>query len=129
VSSERSEFQLEDASTIRAAENQSIFRTINERVGELNQGATFSEVAEWVCECADMSCTERISMTVAEYKTLRSDGNTFAVLAGHEVPEVEQVVRRTDRYLVVSKRPPGNEIARRLDPRRGSSSGPPADRP
>jgi hypothetical protein len=29
----------------------------------------------------------------------------FAVVPGHEDPEIERVLERTDRYLVVDKRP------------------------
>lgn len=106
-----------EARTVRAAENQSLFRTVNERVDELNRAALFSEVAEWVCECADTSCTERISMTIDEYEAIRSSGNAFAVRPGHELAEVEEVASRTERYLVVSKRSPGANTARALDPR------------
>jgi hypothetical protein len=106
-----------EASAIRAAENQSLFRAVNDRVDELNRQASFSEVTEWVCECADPACTDRLSMTVAEYEALRKDGNTFAVAPGHEIPEVEEVVRTAERYVVVSKRSPGAEKAYALDPR------------
>jgi hypothetical protein len=37
----------------RAADNQSLFRSINERVKELNDGFSFgAPLGEWVCECA-----------------------------------------------------------------------------
>lgn len=104
--------------TVRAAENQSIFRDVNERIEELNrQRAGFSDVSEWVCECAETSCTDRISMSLAEYERVRSHPNQFAVAHGHELPEVEVVVEATDRFLVVRKVGPGAEKARRLDPR------------
>jgi hypothetical protein len=107
----------DEARAVRAAENQNLFRTVNERVSDLNSAASFSEVTEWVCECADPACTERISMTVDEYEALRSDGNSFAVAHGHELIDVEDVGASTDRYLVVSKRSAGADKARRLDPR------------
>jgi hypothetical protein len=107
-----------EARTIRAAENQSLFREVNERVEQLNEGfAVFSEVSEWVCECAETNCVERISMTLAEYEAIRSHGNRFAVAVGHELPDVEAVVDANDRYVVVRKVGPGAERARRLDPR------------
>ena len=107
-----------EARTVRAAENQSLFREVNERVERLNEGfAVFSEVSEWVCECADTTCVERISMTMTEYEAIRSDGNRFAVAVGHELPDVEAVLDANDRYVVVRKFSPGAERARRLDPR------------
>jgi hypothetical protein len=108
----------QDARTVRAAENQSIFRDVNERIEELyRQHTVFSEVGEWVCECADTSCTERISMTIEEYQRIRAHPNQFAVAAGHEIPEVEVVVEATDRFLVVRKVGSGAQKARQLDPR------------
>ena len=108
----------DEGRVIRAAENQSLFREVNERVQQLNDGfATFSEVNEWLCECADASCTEKISMTMSEYEQLRSHGNRFAVLPGHEVLDVEAVIDATGRYVTVAKLGSGAELARRSDPR------------
>jgi hypothetical protein len=59
-------------------------------------------------------------MSLDEYTKIRADGNTFAVKPGHEVSAVETVVRRTDRYVVVSKRGVGAEVARDNDPRAGA---------
>jgi hypothetical protein len=107
-----------EARTVRAAENQSIFRDVNERIEELNQQhGVVGGVGEWVCECADTSCTERISMTPAEYERMRAHPNRFAVAPGHVLPDVEHVVDETDRFVLVSKKGPGGEKARRLDPR------------
>jgi hypothetical protein len=41
----------------------------------------------------------------------------FAVLNGHEIPEVEIVVARNDRFLTVRKLVEEQEIARETDPR------------
>lgn len=108
----------DEARIVRAAENQTLFREVNERVAQLNDGfGAISEINEWLCECADGTCTERISMTMHEYERVRADGNRFAVARGHEVLDVEVVVESTDRYLVVTKIGVGAEIARRSDPR------------
>jgi hypothetical protein len=107
-----------EARRIRAAENQSLFREVNERVGQLHEGfAVATEIGEWLCECADTACTERITMTVSEYESMRSDSNRFAVAPGHEIPEVETVVDATERYVLVRKIGAGADTARRLDPR------------
>jgi hypothetical protein len=57
-------------------------------------------------------------MTVEEYEDVRTDGNRFAVLPGHEVPDVEKVVQVAERYLIVAKLGTGRSIAEQLDPRR-----------
>jgi len=56
-----------------------------------------------VCECGDRDCGERISLTLAEYQELRSDPLHFAVLPGHEIPQVEDVVDKRRYWLVVRK--------------------------
>jgi len=36
---------------------------------------------------------------------LRTDNDRFALVPGHENPEIERVMDRTERYVVVDKRP------------------------
>jgi hypothetical protein len=105
---------------VRAARNQSLFREINERVKELNEG--FSLVlptGEWVCECANETCTERVSMSAQEYEEIRSDGVRFFVASSeeHVWPDVELVTKRHDRYWVVEKVGHSGDMARDADPR------------
>jgi hypothetical protein len=57
-----------------------------------------------VCECGLETCVERIEMTIDEYLHIRQDPTTFAVVGGHERPEIERVVERTDRFNVIRKR-------------------------
>jgi hypothetical protein len=103
----------------RIGQNEVVFREVNERLRELGEGFSLvSELAEFVCECANTSCTERIRMPLSEYEEIRSDGKRFLVLKGHEVPEYEKVVRETEGYAVVEKLPGGPAgLALRDDPR------------
>jgi hypothetical protein len=101
----------------RAARNQSLFREVNERIEELSRSAT---MPSFICECCDEGCDEMMALTLEEYEHVRSDANRFAVLPGHEVPAVEEVVEATDRYVVVAKLGAGGPVAVRLDPRRRS---------
>ena len=106
----------------RAAENQTLFRDINERVKELNDAFSFvAPVGEWVCECADDSCVERIAMSAVEYEAIRSDGSRFLVVPSdeHVWPDVESVTERTNRYWVVEKAGHAGSVARSHDPRSG----------
>ncbi len=110
---------------IRAAQHQTLFREINERVKDLNEGFSFvSPVGEWVCECANDTCTELIEMTAAEYEAIRSDGARFFVATGdeHVWPDVEKVIERGERYWVVEKIGQAGVVARSHDPR--SEEGP-----
>jgi hypothetical protein len=104
----------------RVGRNEVLFREVNERLRELGEGFSLvSEEAEFVCECANQSCTERIRMPLAVYEEIRSDPKRFFVIAGHEEPEFEKVVEERDGYLIVEKLPGGPAgIAIKEDPRR-----------
>jgi hypothetical protein len=99
----------------RAAQNQSLFREVNERIEDLSISASF---AGFVCECLNTHCDEQVPLTIEEYEHIRSDSNQFVVLPGHHVTDIERVVESTGRYLVVSKLGAGGAVAARLDPRR-----------
>ena len=103
----------------RVGENEVIFREVNERVRETQETFRFgTDEAEFVCECGDASCVERIRMPIAEYEELRSNPTHFAVVPGHDVDGVEVVVRHAGGYDVVRKLPGGpEEIAISTDPR------------
>jgi hypothetical protein len=112
---------VDEATKDRIARNEALFREVNERVQELErqrQDATDERVRwEFLCECGQETCTDPVKMTRAEYEAVRSDPVRFAVLPGHEQPEVEVVRERTDRFLVVEKVPGEADVARATDPR------------
>jgi hypothetical protein len=99
--------------------NETLFREVNERVNAVS--STFADpesMAEFVCECGDDSCADRIQMTLAEYEYIRSSPIRFVVVPGHELPEVERVLRETERFTVVEKLRGGPaELAEAHDPR------------
>ena len=107
----------------RLAQNEALFREVNERVAEvatqfIEVDGTQGEEVEFTCECGRRDCTERIAMTVAEYQAIRAESTRFAVVPGHELPEVESVVERHPAYVVVEKRDEdAQEVARETDPR------------
>jgi hypothetical protein len=100
----------------RLARNEAMFRSVNERVEEVVQPGP-AEAIDFLCECGDTECVEKITLTREEYESVRADGAHFAVVAGHEIPAIESVVRRADGFLVVRKYPQEAEIARETDPR------------
>jgi hypothetical protein len=104
----------------RAAKGQSLFREVNERTEDLSASASFTT---FICECMDESCDQNVAVTIEEYEHLRSDANTFMVLPGHDVPEVEEIIETTDRYVIVSKLGVGKAVAVRLDPRSRTFNG------
>lgn len=100
----------------RVGFNESLFRDVNERIVELGNGFDVAET-EFVCECADSSCTSRLVASLAEYEAIRANPQRFLVLPGHERADVERVVENRDRYLVVEKFGEAGEIAEQTDPR------------
>jgi hypothetical protein len=99
----------------RAAKNQSLFREVNERIGELSGSVT---VVTFVCECTDETCDQRLPLAREEYERIRSDSNSFFVVPGHEIDEIEQSVAVAERFVVVAKLGRGGTVADRLDPRK-----------
>jgi hypothetical protein len=82
--------------------NEAMFREINERLEALADPQL--GVLNLVCECGHRDCAERITLTIKEYRELRSDPLHFVVLPGHEIPQVEDVVQRLSGWLIVQKR-------------------------
>ena len=109
------------ARTARSTKNQMLFRTINERLQDLN--AAFDGVlptGDWVCECANDACAARIHPTAEEYEHIRQHGARFPITPNesHLFVDVEIVVERTDRYWVVERQGDCAEIAWAGDPSR-----------
>jgi hypothetical protein len=102
----------------RLAENQSLFRGgINQRLREGHARFALEGQQEFVCECADMTCTERMLLTIEEYEQVRSNPRRFVIVPGHEISGVEDVVEEHRDYIVVEKFGAGGEVAEREDPR------------
>ena len=101
----------------RIAENEILFREVNERVQELDARFTSPSTFEIVCECGEDTCFERIEIERGEYEAVRAAGVLFAVVPGHEAEDVERVVEQQDSYKVVEKLPEGARLAEATDPR------------
>ena len=103
----------------RIADNEALFRSVNERVQEIND--TFAPITESfniVCECGHIQCIDRIAVEPQTYERVRADSALFFVVPGHELPEAEDVVDRAPRYAIVRKHPGiAQAIAEQQDPR------------
>jgi len=99
----------------RLAQNEALFREMNERV-EATVLATSGEDEPFVvvCECGNIDCLERMRLTAAEYDAAHAHPAQFVVVDGHVASDVEDVVARHDRYVVVRKRGRAGEIAAEL---------------
>ena len=87
----------------RIEENEKLFREVNERVAQMHMGFQTDSDPEWVCECGDESCFEKVTIPLDDYQEIRARNDRFFVRPGHEKVEVERIVDRRDGYLVVEK--------------------------
>ena len=100
----------------RVAMNEATFRKVNEG---MEAGQDPDGLLTFLCECGRLGCNRLIELTRLEYERVRSDSRTFAVIDGHELADVEDVVERNERYVVVRKRgKPEEQVADHTDPRR-----------
>jgi len=90
----------------RVGVNEALFREVNERIEDLQEQLGQARTFDIVCECGDGECMERFTITNAAYAALRSDARRFAVVPGHELPEVERTVEEHQGYFVVEKTDP-----------------------
>jgi hypothetical protein len=104
----------------RIARNEARFREINERVERdlVGMVAAPGELLPFVCECGLRDCTRTLELTIREYEHVRDDPTWFATLPGHEIEDVERVIERHERFVVVRKDEPTHDVVKGSDPRR-----------
>ena len=101
----------------RLARTEALFRDVNERIAESAEGFD-ADHADFVCECGEQDCTERVPATLDDYERVRADGARFLIRRGHENECVERVLETRDRFAVVEKfQARMVAIVRKLDPR------------
>lgn len=106
------------------AENQVVFRTFNQNFlkwqeqfkqvaaseGELPKEFNADLGLNFSCECSDENCRLRIFLSPKDYNKIHRDPNAFAIICGHEVDSIEDVIAKEPEYCVVRKHimPPQN---------------------
>ncbi|MDE3026409.1 MAG: hypothetical protein KGI93_12660 [Acidobacteriota bacterium] len=102
----------------RLAENERLFREVNERIEAAAVGhGVDNHMYAFVCECSNVDCTLTVTMPLAEYDRARQDPAVFVLAFGHELPEIEKVVHRGGGYQLVRKQGEAGRLARETDPR------------
>ncbi len=77
----------------RLTENELLFREVNERIDDVASQLGGEETTyEFLCECSDPACVERVPLTLGQYEWLRSRPLLFVVVEGHEMTSIERVV-------------------------------------
>jgi hypothetical protein len=87
----------------RIEENEKLFREVNERVAQMQGGLGSDPDPEWICECGDETCFEKLSIPVAEYHEVRGHDDWFMIKPGHEKPEAERIVEQRRGFVIVEK--------------------------
>ncbi len=86
-------------------------RTVNDQMRDLDAGAAgWADVEQrfdFQCECGKIDgCGEVVQMTLRQYERVRSQRDRFAVVPGHEEEEIEDIVEKNERFVIVDKRDP-----------------------
>jgi hypothetical protein len=101
----------------RLAQNEALFREVNERVETLAHQLGPNVPYEFLCECANADCTFRVRLDPSEYEAVRGDPKQFLVLPLHFTPEIESLVAEHEEYWVVRKSGEAGDYVEHLDPR------------
>lgn len=105
------------ARAARVAENESIFRSANEKLEQRFREVEAEGLTPFLCECGDATCTQVIRLTLDEYEGVRGHAAHFAIVSGHQILVAERVVEQNERYDVVEKTDAGQQVAEARDPR------------
>lgn len=114
-----------EAAAAQAARNDAAFRDANEHIESYADsiGALDGDPLPFLCECADVSCTEIVRMTPAEYADLREQPARFTTVPGHERHESwARVVEQNERFEIVEKVGVAADVAADLDTRGGGAN-------
>lgn len=74
---------------------------MNERIAEFHRSEWPATSVEFLCECGQDGCEERMSMTLRGFDRLRQEEGRFGVARAHAGAGSDRVVRRSRRFLVV----------------------------
>jgi hypothetical protein len=107
-----------DLSAERVALNDATFRNANEKIEDKAESLEIDPVP-FLCECADVTCTEVVRLSLGDYEDIRSDPTHFLNVPGHEVAAGPhgRVVAEREGYVIVQKIGLAGEIVTDLDER------------
>ena len=102
----------------RAAENESTFREVNEKLEKrADELALTGGRTPYLCECDDERCTQVVLLTGEEYEQVRARPRTFLLVADHQSPD-DRVVRTEADYVVIEKTGEKGALVEQRYPRR-----------
>jgi diaminopimelate decarboxylase len=94
-----------DARHQRVSRNEAVYRAVNREIEQVSEelGEGPQDQLTVICECGQEDCAQTIDLTHAEYEDAHEQRDRFVVAPGHEDEQLEHVVKRDKRYLVVDK--------------------------
>jgi hypothetical protein len=89
----------------RLKENEVIFQQANQGVADFVTEDTHDPdvVIKFYCECSNIDCRERISLTAKDYHKLHKTERQFIALNGHEIPAIEKIVANHGSFNQIEK--------------------------
>lgn len=87
----------------KARKNIDVFNETASELGEEPVDTTGKAYLQFVCECSDEKCSERIIVTFVDYQKIHKARDMFVVKPDHVVYEIEDVTKRTPDYWIVKK--------------------------
>jgi hypothetical protein len=76
------------------------------RVNEAIERGTDGPRPVFVCECGNLGCQAKVTLSIPSYESVRQDFDRFFVVPGHEIAGVDQVVEEHPGFLIVVKKEP-----------------------
>jgi hypothetical protein len=107
---------MNDGHKQRLARNEDLFRQVNDRIDDLATAhGSDTHTYDFFCECSDLSCSERVHLTLGEYAHIRADPSRFVVVKGHVLDEIEHVIERAEDHVLIEKHGHAGAVAIELD--------------
>ena len=100
---------MEDVQARRLAQNETIFREVNEHVRKAEERVRH-DFPRFVCECSKIDCDEQIPVEIDDYRAVRAHPARFLVATGHGNDQIEKVVESRANYDIVEKTGPGRAV-------------------
>jgi hypothetical protein len=84
--------------------NQALFRRVNERIRDLNEGFSerFDLEPRFICECPDLACTESLPVPMEDFRRIRDEPAWFVVSPAHVDFDLEKTVEDHGDYVIVA---------------------------
>jgi len=87
----------------RVVQTEEFFRDVNDVIAR-TRGSNGSNGSGFLCECANPFCNVTFEMSGDDLQTLHSTPGYYVILAGHDIPDLEDVVQNQNGYAIVRKR-------------------------